>query len=96
MARKPPQVYNVVRAQDGALVVIGVPLGNVKDPAPGTALYERARLAAEARVQVDRTVEIRHPDTNELLQPSVPIYAGMFHGQITEYEVRDVTGAPVA
>lgn len=44
MPRKPPQVYDVVRAQDDALVVIGVDLA--------TARAECARLNAEARIPI--------------------------------------------
>lgn len=43
MPRKPPQVYDVVRSQDGALVVRDVPLN--------TARSECARLCAEAKVK---------------------------------------------
>lgn len=42
MPRKPRQVYDVCRAQDGALVICGVDLA--------TARSEKARLNAEAAV----------------------------------------------
>lgn len=44
MARKPPQLHNVCRVQDGALVIREVPLK--------TARVEAARLNAEARVPI--------------------------------------------
>lgn len=44
MARKPPQAYNVVRAQDGALIIRDVPLK--------TARSEASRLNAEANVPI--------------------------------------------
>ena len=53
MPRKPPQVFNVHRANDGAQVITGVSLG--------LARSEAARLCAEARVPM-AAHDSNHPE----------------------------------
>lgn len=86
MPRKPPQTYNVCRAGDGALVVIGVPLDMARS--------ESARLNAEARVIVRQ-----HPAVvidGVVTFPAYTEYAGMFMGNVTRYEVRTHDGLVIS
>lgn len=76
--KAPTELYNVHSAVSGAQVIIGVPLGDASTP--GTAVYERDRLNAEAR----------RPNPS---QPSEP--TGMHHGVLTTYEVRSRAGVVV-
>ena len=84
MAKKeaaPEPLYNVVRGQDGALVVIAVDIS--------TAQSECARLNVEAKLQL----KITAPDMYHA-EPDRP--TGMFHGELVVYEVRSRDGLAVA
>lgn len=80
MARKPAQVYNVHKVQDGSQIVTGVSLA--------LARSEAARLNAEARVPLSRSApDIPHTEPN---RPT-----GMVNGEVSRYEVRTPEGIVV-
>lgn len=82
-----PALYTVNRSQDGAQVRAQLSLTD--------AQAECTMLNAQARMQVGLTAAT-YDARGGMVRAAQPIYGSMFHGQMTQYEVRSVDGLVVS